>query len=255
MPDVIKLRIKRQQNPNAASYWENFAIPYRPNMNIISVLMEIQKNPVTAEGKKTTPVAWDCNCLEEVCGACSMLINGKARQACSALIDPLSMPIKLEPFSKFPCVRDLQVDRSSMFANLIRAKAWIPIDGTYALGEGPRMSQADQEASYPYSRCMTCGCCLEVCPQFMPIRTEGDKKTNFIGAQVIGQVRLFNAHPTGARNAHERVEALLDEGGIAECGNAQNCVRACPKEIPLTDAIAEMNRDAVNQAIIGWFKH
>lgn len=254
MPDAIQLRIKRQKDPHSKPYWENFSIPYRPNMNIISVLMEIQKNPVTADGQKTTPVGWDCNCLEEVCGACSMLINGKARQACSALIDQLAQPIRLEPFSKFPCVRDLQVDRSSMFANLIRAKAWIPIDGTYPLGEGPRLLPQEAESNYLYSRCMTCGCCLEVCPQFMPIRTEEDKRKNFVGAQVIGQVRLFNAHPTGKSNAHERIEALLDEGGIAECGNAQNCVRACPKEIPLTDAIAEMNRDAAKQAITGWFK-
>ena len=57
-------------------YDEEFEIPYRPNMNVISALMEIRRNPVTAKGKKTTPIAWDMNCLEEVCGACSMVING-----------------------------------------------------------------------------------------------------------------------------------------------------------------------------------
>jgi succinate dehydrogenase iron-sulfur subunit len=253
MPDDIKLRIKRQRDPGSRPYWERFAIPYRPNMNIISVLLEIQERPVTAEGNKTTPVTWDCNCLEEVCGACSMLINGRARQACSALVDQLSQPITLEPFSKFPCIRDLQVDRSSMFRNLIRAQAWVPIDGTYPLGEGPRLLPKVQEESYPYSRCMTCGCCLEVCPQFMPIRTEEDKKKNFVGAQIYGQVRLFNAHPTGRAIARERIETMLDEGGLADCGNAQNCVKACPKEIPLTDAIAELNREAVKQGIFGWF--
>ena len=51
-------------------------------MNVISALMEIQRNPVNAKGEKTTPVVWESNCLEEVCGACSMVINGKPRQAC-----------------------------------------------------------------------------------------------------------------------------------------------------------------------------
>lgn len=73
------------------------------------------------------------NCLEEVCGACSMVINGKPRQSCTALIDQLEQPIRLEPMRTFPVVRDLQVDRSRMFDSLKKVKAWIPIDGTYDL--------------------------------------------------------------------------------------------------------------------------
>lgn len=83
----IKLKIKRRDDPNSPSYWQDFQIPYRPNMNIVSVLMEIRKNPVTADGQTVNPVVWECNCLEEVCGACSMLINGVPRQACAALTD------------------------------------------------------------------------------------------------------------------------------------------------------------------------
>lgn len=57
------------------------------------------------------------NCLEEVCGACSMVINGRARQSCSAIVDQLEQPIRLEPMNTFPVIRDLQVDRSRMFDN------------------------------------------------------------------------------------------------------------------------------------------
>src|SRR5205823_10835940 len=64
-------------------------LPYRPNLNIISCLMEIQKNPVTKEGNPTTPPVWQMNCLEQVCGICTMVINGRAMQSCSALIDNL----------------------------------------------------------------------------------------------------------------------------------------------------------------------
>src|ERR1700739_207879 len=101
---TVTLRIKRQPTPTAASYWEEFSVPYRPNMNVISSLMEIAANPVTRDGKTTTPITYDSNCLEEVCGSCAMLINGRARMASSALIDKLEHPIKLEPFSKFPIV-------------------------------------------------------------------------------------------------------------------------------------------------------
>ena len=140
------------------------------------------------------------NCLEQVCGICTMVINGRVRQSCSALIDNLDQPIKLEPMSKFPNIRDLVVDRSQMFDHLKHVHAWIELDGTHDLGPGPRMDQDDVQERYAYSRCMTCGCCLEACPQY--------DDDNYIGPQAIAQVRLFNMHPTGKMNRDERLEGI-----------------------------------------------
>jgi succinate dehydrogenase / fumarate reductase, iron-sulfur subunit len=232
----VVLRIKRQDGPTAPSRWEEFHLSYKPRMNVISALMDIRRNPVTVDGKKTTPIFWDCNCLEEVCGACSMIVNGKVRQACSALVDQLAQPIVLEPMIKFPLVRDLMVDRRRMFEALKCVRAWIPLDGTYNLGSGPRVDPETGAVAYSLSRCMTCGCCLEVCPQVTLISA-------FMGAAAISQVRLFNMHPIGRMNARERLDALMGEGGLADCANAQNCVHACPKEIPLTESIAAMGRE------------
>src|ERR1700687_2490747 len=168
MPEAGKtviIRIKRQTEPGEKPRWEEFALDYRPHMNVIICLLLIAEHPTTRDGQATTPVAYDANCLEEICGACAMVINGRARQACSTLIDSLEQPIRIEPLTKFPLVRDLVVDRSSMFENLKRTKSWIPIDGTYDLGPGPRISPATQEKHYPLSRCISCGDCLDACPQ------------------------------------------------------------------------------------------
>lgn len=234
---TITLMIKRQESTETDSYWEEFEVPYRPNMNVISALMEIQRNPVNSKGDRVAPVTWDQSCLEEVCGACSMVINGKARQSCTALVDQIKQPIKLEPMSTFPVIRDLQVDRSQMFDSLKRVRAWVPIDGTYDLGPGPRMPEKQRQVAYELSKCMTCGVCLEVCPNV-------NDKSNFMGAAPISQVRLFNLHPTGSMNKDERLDALMGVGGVAECGMSQNCVAACPKGIPLTTSIAAMQREA-----------
>ncbi len=242
MAKTILLKIKRQANPEAAATWEEFEVPYRPGRNVISALMDVATTPVTRDGKASTPITYDSNCLEEVCGSCAMLINGKAKMACSALIDQLEQPIRLEPLSKFPVVRDLAVDRSVLFENLKRVKAWIPIDGTYDLGPGPRQSAADQERAYPYSRCISCTCCMEVCPQF-------NATTGFVGAATIGQVRLFNTHPTGKLQQHERLHALMGDGGIHECAYAQNCVEICPKDIPLTRAISAVGGEVMMLAL------
>src|SRR5438045_7052209 len=179
----VIVKIKRQVSPQGAAYWEEFALNWRPAMNVIICLRDIAENPVTRERKKTTPISYDSNCLEEVCGSCAMLINGKARMACSALVDKLEQPIRIEPFSKFPVVRDLAVDRQFMFESLKRVKAWVPIDGSYNLGAGPRVAPEVQEKAYPLSRCITCGNCLEVCPQV-------NEHSDFMGAAIFSQVRL-----------------------------------------------------------------
>jgi succinate dehydrogenase / fumarate reductase, iron-sulfur subunit len=242
---TVQLIITRQDSPEGKPYQEEFRIPYRKNMNIISALMEIQRNPVNAEGKETTPVVWESNCLEEVCGACSMVINGRPRQACTALVDHLEQPIRIEPMRTFPVIRDLIVDRSRMFDALKRVKAWIPIDGTYDLGPGPRVPETVRQWRYELSKCMTCGVCLEACPNV-------NSKSKFMGPFVAGQVALFNSHPTGEMNKDERLEALMGEGGLQECGNSQNCVQSCPKGIPLTTAIAKMNREGTKMLFRKW---
>ena len=243
----IVFRIKRQADPNSKPFWEEFAIPYKPNMNVISVLMEIALSPVNRDGKASTPVVYDSNCLEEVCGSCAMVINGRVRMACSALVDQFTQPITLEPLSKFPTVRDLAVDRSVLFENLKKIKAWVPIDGTYDLGPGPRLSPEEQDITYPLSRCISCCCCMEACPQF-------NEETGFVGAATISQARLFNLHPTGAALKTDRLHALMGDGGIHECGYAQNCTEVCPKDIPLTRSIAEVGGQVTKQALVDLFR-
>ena len=245
--DKFTVKIRRQEARGSKPYWESFELSRRPGMNVIIALMDIQKNPVTAGGKKTAPVAWECSCLEEVCGACAMLVNGRPRQACSALVDSLSMPLTLEPLTKFPVVRDLVVDRASIFENFKAVRAWIPVDLTYGIGPGPRMGQEEQEAAYPFSRCITCGCCIEACPQV-------NGHSPFMGAAVMNQAALMNMHPTGRMNMAERLGVVRGKGGLSGCGNAQNCARVCPKDIPLVQSIARLNRDAIADGLKRWFE-
>lgn len=243
---TITMIITRQDHPDESSYEEKFEIPYRENMNVISALMEIRRNPVNAEGKPTTPVYWDMGCLEEVCGACSMVINGTPRQSCTALVDQLEQPIRLEPMTTFPVNRDLAVDRSRMFDSLKKVKGWIPIDGTHDLGPGPKMPESKRQWAYELSKCMTCGVCLEACPNV-------NSKSDFIGPAALSQVRLFNSHPTGEMNKSERLQTIMDAEGLMGCGNAQNCVQACPKGIPLTTSIAALNRDTAVESFKSFF--
>jgi succinate dehydrogenase / fumarate reductase iron-sulfur subunit len=270
--DVFDVRILRQDAPGEPSYWERHRVCREPDMNVISVLQRIAAAATTADGKSVAPVAWDCNCLEEVCGACTMVINGRVRQACSALVDRLLEEepgeIELRPMAKFPVIRDLVVNRRRLFRALERVEDWIAVDGYYDQGPGPRQSQEEQRIAYPLSQCMSCGCCLDACPQYLKIevRRRADESDEafrqrenvaydqgFIGAHAISQAVLFNTHPTGKMMAHQRLEALNGRGGLQDCGNAQNCVAVCPKEIPLTTSIGMAGRATTVYAIKKWF--
>src|SRR3984957_4603159 len=209
---IVNFEFKRQASPEAAAVWERFELERRPGMNVVSGMMGIARNPVAADGRPTTPIAYDSNCLEEICGSCAMRINGKAMMACSALVDKLlgadgRGTITLEPLSKFPGV---------------------------------------QEQGYPLSNCISCTICMEVCPQFNDV-------TNFVGAATIAQAKLFNMDPAGSVLKEERLRALAGDGGIQECGSAQNCVQACPKGLPLTEAISDMGRDVFVQQVKDFF--
>jgi succinate dehydrogenase / fumarate reductase iron-sulfur subunit len=263
----VRVRVLRQDVAGGESYWERFEVPYEPNMNVISVLQKIAAQARSQDGRKVAPVTWDCSCLEEVCGSCTMLINGRTRMACSALVDRLleeDAEIELRPMSKFPVVRDLVVDRRRLFRSLERVQAWVPVDDSYDHGPGPRIAPEEQEDAYPLAECISCGCCLEACPQFTKIevaRRDGESVEDFekrrqaafdggfVGAHAISQAMLFNSHPTGRMIADERLETLTSQGGIQMCGNAQNCVAVCPKRIPLTRSIARAGRAATVWAI------
>ncbi len=270
-PHSFEVRILRQKAPGEASYWERHKVEYEQGMNIISTLQKIAAKSESADGGKVAPVAWDCNCLEEVCGACTMVVNGRVRQACTALVDNLldeEPTISLRPMTKFPVVRDLVVDRGRMFKALEKVKAWVSVDGYYDLGPGPQQSRDAQESTYPLSQCMSCGCCLEACPQYTKVELkQRDGETDedfearqkeaydesFVGPHAISQAMLFNSHPIGQMQSGERLDALTEPGGIQMCGNAQNCVAVCPKEIPLTTSIARAGRATTLHTLQKWF--
>lgn len=259
--ECFSVRILRQEHSAEASYWQRFRFRREPGLNVTAILQRIAADPKTETGELVAPIAYEANCLEEVCGSCTMLINGRTRQACSALVDKLladgSDEIELRPMSKFPVIRDLVVDRRRLFRALEKVKAWIPVDGYYDLGPGPRQSQQEQQQAYPLSQCMSCGCCLEACPQYRLVdvrrseeEPDSDFKSqedatfdrNFIGAHAMNQVVLMNSHPTGRYGAGERLDAVIAEGGVQICGNAQNCTAVCPKNIPLTDSWGRIGR-------------
>lgn len=249
--DDNKFRLKIFRGTPGKQYWETFELVREAGANIISSLMQIQKKPINIDGVRVEPVVWEQACLEQVCGSCSMLVNGIPQQSCTALVEKIiedsgSSTITLAPFSKFPLVRDLIVDRTAMFEDLKKVEAYNPIETYHSEEFGPAISPAMQDAMYVESTCMTCGCCLEACPQY-------HQHSDFIGPAAINQTKLFNSNPIGKSLKRSRLHTMMQEGGVSHCGNAQNCVQVCPKKIALTQSIAKVGGDVSSEAFKRYF--
>jgi succinate dehydrogenase / fumarate reductase iron-sulfur subunit len=163
-----------------------------------------------------------------------MLINGKPKAACQTPVDHLLQPVCLEPLSKFPVLRDLVVDRFQTHKDCQRLQVWKELDGYHNTNEH-RNSYSLDSSFAEAARCVSCGACLEACPQYHE------------GSCFVGPMVLLRAYPhlLNARS-HEHKQAMLKalaaEGGVFACCNAQNCQRVCPQKINITETIGLLKR-------------
>ena len=192
-------------------------------------------------------IAFEGECLEGVCGACSVLINGRVALACATLIGEVAdkqQRVRLAPMKKFPLIRDLVVDRS----RIARTLSSVPVLGQPAPSprsshESPSATEARQLARL--DQCHRCGACLEACPEY-------GVHSEFVGAVTLHEVHLRNSTPGAKHERRERIEAMMAPGGVQHCGKAQTCVEVCPADLPLVDSIQGVARETSKRLLFGW---
>jgi succinate dehydrogenase / fumarate reductase iron-sulfur subunit len=224
----VWLRVRRQDAPDRPETlrYEEFDVAVDPGDSVSAALHALREHPVTRDGRTVAPVAFESACRSAGCGACALLVNGRARLACRTSLEsvrPKRGPIVLEPLSKLPLVRDLLVDKSPTRERLVRAHAFASAE----LGRAPSgIAELD--------RCTECGACLEACP-------ETGRERPFVGPAALHEVHLLNR--LDVAEARARLDAAMQSGGVAECGKARNCVEVCPERLPLFDSILGLNHD------------
>jgi succinate dehydrogenase / fumarate reductase, iron-sulfur subunit len=235
--NVAYLKIKRQASPEDKSYWESFSMECKEEDTILSLLTRLE-NP----SGDTAPVHHECNCKEEVCGTCTIRINGVPRLSCSTRIENLprsskEKPIVLEPLEKFQVIKDLTVDRSRISRSLTKVKNWVETEELF----GPKVDygQKVQHEMYTYAKCINCGSCYDACPR------TGKKESRYVGPSAIAHVVTLNDHPLGKSNSKERLETIMGRDGVSMCGKAMICDKVCPKKVPLVRSVARSNREAI----------
>ena len=223
----MRIKILRRENPASEPYWETFDYDGPEESSVAGMFdwLNVHDDIVSVDGKKTTRIGWECSCLQGVCGACAMVINGRPALACETFLKDLKVrEITVEPLKKFPVIHDLITDRSSIQENLKKTDVFI--------GEYNPSNEEDHAHQYAAAKCLKCGLCLEVCPNY----TDG---TTFFGAAFANDCYLVAAR--NREKAKEIKAAYAKHFGIS-CSKSLSCADICPMKIPTLASIAKMNR-------------
>ena len=223
------VQIERRDNAKSEPYQQK--IHYKTdqmNATVATMLTDLSCGDfVDDQGNPVSPVTWQCSCLQKKCGACAMVVNGLPKLACDCFLRDYPKGVTLTPLRKFPVITDLLVDRSILFENLKTMEVWMTQEA--------QIPDTDQTMAFEASKCLQCGCCLEVCPNFC-----GD--TSFCGAAgFVPTTGVLTALPAGERGELlKRYQAQVYEG----CGKSLSCHAICPAGIDLEHMLIRANKIA-----------
>ena len=213
--------------------WESYEIPWVRSMTVMQALEWLWD-----QGEY---VAFRQNCREFTCGSCAMVVNGKAALACDTRVED---GMRIEPLSRYPVIKDLVVDTSSVREKWKELELWPHIRGE----DQPIPIQPDERTIHRYgsiyTRCIECYACLDSCPA-----SENDASA-FAGPMWMLQIARAREHPL------DGVDRLRQawEHGLGLCVNCAECQNACPVGLSPVAVIDELRAESVRQRWRAWLR-
>ncbi|MFY0606064.1 MAG: succinate dehydrogenase/fumarate reductase iron-sulfur subunit [Cyclobacteriaceae bacterium] len=244
----LTLKIWRQKNASDQGKIVEYPIKeVSPDMSFLE-MMDVLNDQLVEKGEE--PVAFDHDCREGICGACSMQINGKPHGPDNAITTcQLHMrkfkdgdTVFIEPFraKAFPVIKDLIVDRSS-FDRIQHAGGYVSVNtsGNTQDANAIPINKHDADTAFDAATCIGCGACVAACKNASAML--------FVSAKV-SQFALLPQGQVERKTRAQAMVAQMDEEGFGACTNTGACAAECPKEISLTN-IARLNREYLGSSI------
>src|SRR5690242_14182381 len=248
----LTLRVWRQKNAGAEGAMSTYEVDgISSDMSFLEMLDVLNERLILAG---EDPIAFDHDCREGICGACSLVIDGVAHgrtrsrtkaTACQLYLRDFAdgATVTVEPWRAraFPVVKDLVVDRGAL-DRIIQAGGFISAPtGSAPDAHALPVPKADADAAFEAAACIGCGACVAACPNGSAML--------FTAAKVAHLGRLPQGQPERAGRVLHML-AAHDEAGFGGCTNMGECTAVCPKGIPLT-TISRLNRDFLAAATSG----
>lgn len=237
----IKVRVWRQAGPKAQGHFETYELKHIFQGASFLEMIDILNEQLISEHKD--PIAFDHDCREGICGACSLYIDGRAHgpddqvTTCQLFMRHFKdgATITVEPWrsAAFPVIKDLVVDRTA-FDKILQAGGFISVrTGSAQDGNTLLIPHDKAEKSMDAAACVGCGACVATC--------KNGSAMLFVAARVSSLALLPQGRPEAAKRARAMV-AKMDELGFGNCTNTRACEMECPKGISV-DHIARLNRE------------
>jgi len=244
----LKLKVWRQKSANDKGYFEDFTLDANEHMSFLE-MMDVLNEQLISEKKE--PVAFEHDCREGICGACSMVINGQPHgpnqgtTTCQLHMRHFKdgETIYIEPYraKAFPVIKDLVVDRSA-FDRIIQAGGYISIGTGEAIdGNAIAVDRNDASNAFDAATCIGCGACVAACPNASAML--------FTSAKVSHLALLPQGRVEHTRRVKNMVNQM-DAEGFGRCSNITACEAECPKGISVEN-IARMNREFLSASLVG----
>lgn len=238
----IVLKVWRQKNSEAKGCIETYELnKVSTDSSFLEMLDQLNEQLVA---KKESPVTFDHDCREGICGSCSLYIDGRAHgpqtgnTTCQLHMRSFSDgdTIYIEPWRSkaFPIIKDLMVDRSA-FDRIQQSGGFVSVNtsGNTLDANAIPITKEDADKSFEAATCIGCGACVASC--------KNGSAMLFVGAKV-SQYTLLPQGQVEAKNRVQNMVRQMDKEGFGNCTNTGACEVECPKGISLEN-IARMNRD------------
>ena len=220
--------------------FDSFTVPVYKGMSVLTAL-------IFARDNYDSSLTFRHSCRQAVCGSDALFINGRQRLACKTQISDLDWPIRVEPLPHQDVVKDLVVDMEHFYDQMHAVEPYFDPDelpdGEY---ETQRQSPENREKIKLSTRCIWCGACMSSCNI-----AAGDNK--YLGPAAINKAYRFAMDEReGDDKKADRLRIIEQEHGVWRCQTQFSCTEVCPKDIPLTEHIQELKREAVKSNLKFW---
>jgi succinate dehydrogenase / fumarate reductase iron-sulfur subunit len=227
--------VEEKQEP----HFDDYHVPFKKGMTVLDALIYARDN-------YDPSLTFRHSCRQAVCGSDAMFVNGSQKLCCKTQLGELSEPVRIEPLPHQSVVKDLVVDMQHFYEQMEAVEPFFQGETPDDPMEEQRQTRENREEIKLSTRCIWCGACMSSCNV-----AAGDNQ--YLGPAAINKAYRFAMDEREEEEVKEhRMNVLAEEHGVWRCQTQFSCTEVCPKDIPLTEHIQELKREAVKSNLKFW---